>query len=70
MNCWREFVLFSCDHNNAPDYVVEPGRLDKGKLHCSCWMCSGSQKTSYAGNRISEQRKMLRERDETDDDGI
>ena len=38
-------------------YVKAPGVLDKGKIHCSCWLCSG--KSKFRGRPISEQRKYL-----------
>lgn len=37
--------------------VKAPGVLDKGKIHCSCWMCTG--KSKYLGRPISEQRRSL-----------
>ena len=40
------------------------GHYDKNKLGCSCWMCSKCSKTWFAGPKISEQRKILREKDE------
>lgn len=36
-------------------HVKADGVLDKGKIHCSCWLCSG--KSKYRGRPISEQRK-------------
>lgn len=38
-------------------YVKAPGVLSKGKIHCSCWMCTG--KSKYLGRPISEQRRCL-----------
>ena len=36
-------------------YVKCRGVLDKGKIHCSCWMCSA--KTNKDGPPISELRR-------------
>ena len=44
-----------------------PGKYAKHHPGCSCWMCSKSFKTAYAGNKISEQRKILREKDWSDE---
>lgn len=38
-------------------HVKAPGVLSKGKIHCSCWMCS--EKSKYLGRPISEQRRCL-----------
>ena len=43
------------DQNNYWYYKHE-GELNKGKIHCSCWMCSG--KTSVHGYKISDIRKL------------
>lgn len=43
-------------------HVKCPGVLDKGKIHCSCWMCTG--KSRYLGRPISEQRRCLDLQDE------
>jgi len=32
-----------------------PGRLSKGKIHCSCWMC---RRKSYDEKSISDIRKL------------
>ncbi len=32
------------------------GKLAKGKIHCSCWMCSGSSKT-YTDWAMCDKRK-------------
>ncbi len=40
-----------------------PGKYDKTHLGCSCWMCSKSNKTKYAGNKYAELRKLEREKD-------
>lgn len=37
-------------------YYKHEGELDKGKIHCSCWMCSA--KTRVHGPKISEIRKI------------
>ena len=34
----------------------EPGRLAKGKIHCSCWMC---RTKSYDDLRIRDKRNAL-----------
>lgn len=31
------------------------GKLSKGKVHCSCWMCS--EKSKFRGHPTSEQAK-------------
>lgn len=36
-------------------HVKAPGVLSKGKIHCSCWMCSS--KTWRDGAPVSELRK-------------
>ena len=36
-------------------HVKAPGVLNKGKIHCSCWLCSG--KSALRGRPISELRK-------------
>jgi len=33
----------------------KPGRLSKGKIHCSCWMC---RRKSYDEKSISDVRKL------------
>lgn len=38
-------------------HVKAPGVLSKGKIHCSCWMCTG--KSKYLGRPVSEQRRCL-----------
>jgi hypothetical protein len=47
---------------NHPEYTSLSGfahgqihRLDKGKIHCSCWMCSGYLKNEM---RIRDLRRM------------
>lgn len=44
-------------HCISKDYwhVEHLGVLGKGKIHCSCWMCS--EKSKLCGRSISEQRK-------------
>lgn len=42
------------EQNNYWHYRHE-GELSKGKIHCSCWMCSG--KTADHGYKISDLRK-------------
>jgi hypothetical protein len=39
-----------------PRYV---GKLVKGKVHCSCPMCNGGNKTKVIGPKISELKKMI-----------
>lgn len=39
------------------DYYRNDGQYDKGKIHCSCWMCSGKRK--HHGLSMSDRRKML-----------
>ena len=41
------------------DYYKEDGYYSKGKIHCSCWMCSS--KTKANGPKISEIRFLRRE---------
>lgn len=43
-------------YSNKCKEVRQPGRLDKGKTHCSCWMCSA--KTGIHGYSISDIRKL------------
>lgn len=44
------------------DYrLKQKGRLDKGKVHCSCALC---RRKSYEEPKISDLRKKLREHDE------
>ena len=38
-------------------HVKHLGVLSKGKIHCSCWMCS--TKSKFLGRPISEQRRCL-----------
>lgn len=38
-------------------YVKAPGVLSKGKIHCSCYLCS--EKSKYIGRPVSEQRRSL-----------
>ena len=38
-------------------FVIADGVLNKGKIHCSCWMCT--EKSKFRGRPISEQRKYL-----------
>lgn len=35
----------------------EYGRLVKGKIHCSCWMCS--EKTNQLGPKKSEKARII-----------
>lgn len=41
------------DQNNYWHYTFE-GALDKGKIHCSCWMC---RRKSYDYARQDDERK-------------
>lgn len=34
----------------------EPGRLSKGKIHCSCWMC---RRKSYDEPSMADRRKTV-----------
>lgn len=45
---WRKLL-------NNPAYV---GKLVKGKLHCSCFMCNGGDKRKVLGPKISEIKKI------------
>jgi len=47
-------VLHQSGESWYPD--AEDGRYDKGKIHCSCWMCA--QKTNRDGFKHSDQKKM------------
>ena len=48
------------DQNGYWHYTHE-GVLSKGKIHCSCWMCSA--KTGIHGPKISDLRKIETARD-------
>jgi len=43
---YGEFGFYNCD-----------GAYNKGKIHCSCWMCS--EKTKYHGEPISDIKKKM-----------
>lgn len=45
------------DQHNYWNYKFE-GELDKGKIHCSCWLCSG--KTSVHGWKPRDLREIQR----------
>ncbi|MBQ7783892.1 MAG: hypothetical protein IJ368_07970 [Oscillospiraceae bacterium] len=63
----KEYILKNVFHDNTP---IVRGKLDKGKVHCSCGMCStkstkmnGRTCRSYSYNsdkwyKTSERRKM------------
>ena len=34
----------------------KPGKLSKGKIHCSCWMC---RRKSYDESSMADQRKTI-----------
>lgn len=51
-DCWRE------DYWNTPRLK---GMLSKGKVHCSCWLCSG--KTKVRGYSAHDLRANAREHD-------
>ena len=48
------------------DFFKKAGRYAKWNLSCNCWMCR--TKTREIGNKISEQRKLLREKDGENDE--
>lgn len=47
-----------CKKHYGFSYYSEDGMYSKGKIHCSCWMCSG--KTKVHGSTISDLRDMER----------
>lgn len=52
------------EQNNYWHYKYE-GELSKGKIHCSCWMCSG--KTRIHGPKFSELRELDRARHQVEE---
>lgn len=44
------------EYRNGHDFPHFRGRFAKGKVHCSCWMCS--PKTRHGERKINEQKKL------------
>lgn len=43
----------------AHPWYADDNRYNKGKIHCSCWMCSN--KTNARGVSISDRRKQIKQ---------
>jgi len=60
----RKLDILKKLHGTADSNKMYPlrGALSKGKIHCSCWICSKGSK-SYTENSISDKRKFLKYQD-------
>lgn len=55
------------EQNDYWNYKHE-GCLDKGKIHCSCWMCSA--KTGVHGWKMGDLKNLMGMKKEADDYGV